>query len=111
MRRSLTVATRRTVTGRGETTGSLLGLVSKMSTPGLVPFGDADRSISVEDVERLKTELLRWPRSAAAWSALRRLGTGTTAMPRGSYTEEAAVDGWQRTLEWFDGRLGQPTKP
>jgi carboxymethylenebutenolidase len=45
------------VTRRSGTMGSLLGLIPTMSTPWLALFGDADATIPVEEVERLRAEL------------------------------------------------------
>jgi carboxymethylenebutenolidase len=93
------------VTGRSEAMGSLLGLVPTMSTPWLGLFGDADASIPVEDVERLREELTA--HAPVDSEIVRYAGAehGFHCDARPSYSAEAAVDGWQRTLAWFDRHL------
>jgi carboxymethylenebutenolidase len=99
------------VTGRSDRMGSLLGLVPTMSTPWLGLFGDADPSIPVGDVERLRAELSSLAPVDSAVVRYPGAGHGFHCDARGSYSEEAAIDGWRRTLEWFDSHLAQPTKP
>jgi carboxymethylenebutenolidase len=93
------------VTGRSEAMGSLLSLVPTMRTPWLGLFGDADGSIPVEDVERLReeladhapvdTEIVRYPGAEH----------GFHCDVRPSYQSEAATDGWNRTLGWLVDHL------
>ncbi len=93
------------VNGRTEEMPSLLPLIPSMRTPWLGLFGDADASIPVEDVERLRDELnsgadvdtviVRYPGAEH----------GFHCDARPSYDEAAAKDGWARTLEWLDGHL------
>jgi carboxymethylenebutenolidase len=99
------------VTGRTESMPALLDLVPGMRTPWLGLFGDADGSISVEDVERLRHELnsradvdtaiVRYPDAAH----------GFHCDVRDSYDEAAATDGWRRTLEWLDDHLISSSSP
>jgi carboxymethylenebutenolidase len=99
------------VTGRTESMPALLDLVPGMRTPWLGLFGDADGSISVEDVERLRHELnsradvdtaiVRYPDAAH----------GFHCDVRDSYDEAAATDGWRRTLEWLDDHLASRSSP
>jgi carboxymethylenebutenolidase len=93
------------VTGRSDSMPALLGLVPGMRTPWLGLFGDADASIPVEDVERLRDEL----NSAADvdTSIVRYPGAehGFHCDVRDSYDEAAAADGWRRTLAWLDDHL------
>ncbi|MGD0881759.1 MAG: dienelactone hydrolase family protein [Acidimicrobiales bacterium] len=96
------------VNGRTEEMPSLLPLVPSMRTPWLGLFGDADASIPVEDVERLRHELNS---SADVDTAIVRYPDaehGFHCDARPSYNEEAATDGWARTLEWLDGHLTRP---
>jgi carboxymethylenebutenolidase len=93
------------VTGRTESMPALLDLVPAMRTPWLGLFGDADGSIPVEDVERLRDEL-----NAAAdvdTAIVRYPGAehGFHCDVRDSYDEAAATDGWRRTLAWLDDHL------
>jgi carboxymethylenebutenolidase len=99
------------VTGRTESMPSLLDLVPGMRTPWLGLFGDADGSIPVEDVERLRHELnstadvdmaiVRYPDAAH----------GFHCDVRDSYNAAAATDGWRRTLEWLDDHLASRSSP
>ncbi len=96
------------VTGRSEAMGSLLDLIPTMPTPWLGLFGDADPSIPVEDVERLReelaadapvdTEIVRYPEAEH----------GFHCDARPSYQAAAATDGWERTLAWLEGHLTDP---
>jgi carboxymethylenebutenolidase len=75
-----------------------------LKTPWLGLFGDQDAGIPTEDVERLRgaleaapvdTEIVRYPDAEH----------GFHCDVRPSYNAEAAVDGWSRTLAWFDSHL------
>jgi carboxymethylenebutenolidase len=89
--------------------GSLLGLIPALSTPWLGLFGDADASIPVEEVERLRAELST--RAPVETAIVRYPGAehGFHCDARPSYSAEAAVDGWARTLAWLDRHLAPPT--
>jgi carboxymethylenebutenolidase len=77
-----------------------------LQTPWLGLFGDADESIPVDDVERLRStlgakapvahEVVRYPRAQH----------GFNCDQRPSYNAEAASDAWRRTLAWFGTHLG-----
>jgi carboxymethylenebutenolidase len=97
------------VTGRSEAMGSLLGLIPTMSTPWLGLFGDADASIPVEDVERLRGELTARAPVDSGIVRYAEAEHGFHCDARPSYSAEAADDGWQRTLAWFEGHLAPPT--
>jgi carboxymethylenebutenolidase len=93
------------VTGRTDGMPALLDLVPGLRTPWLGLFGDADPSIPVEDVERLREAL-----SAGAdvdTSIVRYPGAehGFNCDARESYDEASATDAWRRTLEWLDAHL------
>jgi carboxymethylenebutenolidase len=96
------------VNGRSPAMGSLLGLVPTMSTPWLGLFGDADRSIPVEDVEQLRDEL--FAHAPVHCDIVRYPGAehGFHCDARPSYSAEAAIDGWRRTLAWFEDHLAKP---
>ena len=93
------------VTGRSEAMPALLPLVATMRTPWLGLFGDADASIPVDDVEQLRDAL---DAGAAVDTAIVRYPGaehGFHCDARPSYDEEAARDGWVRTLAWLDDHL------
>jgi carboxymethylenebutenolidase len=83
----------------------LIDEVSALLTPWLGLFGDLDTSIPVEDVERLRTAL---DRAGVDHDVVRYPNAehGFHCDVRSSYAPDAAKDAWQRTLDWFDGRLG-----
>jgi carboxymethylenebutenolidase len=88
------------VTARFPQFPALIGEVPTLETPWLGLFGDADAGIPVEDVERLRTELVAAPVDA---EVVRYPGAehGFFCDLRPSYAPEAAADGWDRTLAWF----------
>jgi carboxymethylenebutenolidase len=82
----------------------LIELAPRLRAPWLGLYGDEDPSIPVDQVERLAeaaataevhTEVVRY---AGAGHAFNRDGDA-------SYVEEAAADGWMRTLDWFADNL------
>jgi carboxymethylenebutenolidase len=82
-------------------------MVADLQVPLLGLFGDRDRSIPVEDVERLRAaldatgepcEVVRYPDA----------GHGFNCDERDSYHEPSATDAWARTLAWFDRHLTAP---
>lgn len=79
----------------------LIGDAGKLQTPWLGLFGDADASIPVADVERLRETLAR--EADVAHEIVRYPGAqhGFHCDLRPSYQEAAATDGWMRTLEWL----------
>ena len=99
------------VTGRTEGMPALLDLVPDLRTPWLGLFGDADPSIPVEDVERVRDAL----NSAGHDQSVRALDTSIVRYPeadhgfhcdaRDAYHEASATDAWQHTLEWLDAHL------
>jgi carboxymethylenebutenolidase len=84
---------------------ALLDLVPDLRTPWLGLFGDADPSIPVEDVERVRdalnsgadvdTSIVRYPEA----------DHGFHCDARDAYHEASATDAWQHTLEWLDAHL------
>jgi carboxymethylenebutenolidase len=83
---------------------SLIQRTDELQTPWLGLFGARDESIPLEDVDRLRgalattdvdTEVVIYSDAAH----------GFHCDERDSFDREAAEDGWQRTLEWFETRL------
>jgi len=84
---------------------SLLEMAPSLQAPWLGLFGDEDQGIPVEQVEALRraaatapvpTEIVRYPDAGH--------GFHCDARPD-SYHEASAVDGWSRTLDWFERYL------
>jgi carboxymethylenebutenolidase len=93
------------VTGRSEAMPALVDLVPDLATPWLGLFGDADPSIPVDDVERLRDLL---DRGAVVDTAIVRYPDaqhGFHCDRRDSYDKDAAEDAWRRTLDWLDHHL------
>jgi carboxymethylenebutenolidase len=94
------------VQGRGPAMPSLMDLIPSLSTAWLGLFGDQDQGIPVPEVEelqttleahaRVETEIVRYPKAGH--------GFHCDARPQ-NYVEDAAQDGWRRTLEWFERHL------
>jgi carboxymethylenebutenolidase len=94
------------VTGRFPQFPPLIDESKSLQTPWLGLFGDADESIPVDDVERLRStldevasvdhEVVRYPDAEH----------GFNCDLRPSYNPTAAADAWKRTLDWFGARLG-----
>jgi len=93
------------VTERAPQFPALIGRVGELKTPWLGLFGDDDGSIPVPDVERLRealaanapvdTEIVRYAGAKHGFHCDR----------RPDYKEDAAKDGWDRTLRWFDAHI------
>jgi len=98
------------VTGRSDAMPALLPLVPELRTPWLGLFGDADGSIPVADVERLRDELGAGAHVDTAVVRYPDAEHGFHCDARPSYDETAARDGWTRTLEWLDGHLAPATR-
>ena len=83
----------------------LVDASATLQTPWLGLFGDADESIPVEDVERLRATLDE--NAPVAHEVVRYAGAqhGFNCDQRPSYDPSAASDGWQRTLAWFGAHL------
>jgi carboxymethylenebutenolidase len=82
----------------------MLDAAAGLRAPWLGLFGDRDRGIPVEDVEKLAaaaaeaevaTEVVRYPDA----------GHGFNRDGSSSYDEAAATDAWMRTLDWFADNL------
>jgi carboxymethylenebutenolidase len=76
-----------------------------LQTPWLGLFGDADGSIPVEDVERLRSTLDT--STAVEHEIVRYPGAehGFNCDQRPSYHPDSAADAWTRTLAWFGAHL------
>jgi carboxymethylenebutenolidase len=96
------------VTARSGAMPALLDLVPGMRTPWLGLFGDADGSIPVADVERLRDELNSTADVDTAIVRYPDAQHGFHCDVRDSYDEAAATDGWRRTLAWLDDHLAAP---
>jgi carboxymethylenebutenolidase len=94
------------VTARMPGFAPLIGDVSKLQTPWLGLFGDADKSIPVEDVERLRTTLDRETKVAHDVVRYPHAEHGFHCDRRASHQEGAATDGWKRTLAWLQRLKG-----
>ena len=84
--------------------GPLVEEATRLRSPWLGLYGDLDQGIPVEQVEELRaaaatsgqpTEVVRYPEA----------GHGFHCDQRDSYHQASALDGWRRTLEWFDRYL------
>ena len=93
------------VTGRFPQFPPLIDEAPNLQTPWLGLFGDQDESIPVEDVERLRDELTE--RAPVPNSVVRYpdAGHGFHCDVRDAYDEDAAEDGWRRTIAWFEQNL------
>lgn len=92
------------VTARFPQFPPLVGEAASVQTPWLGLFGDDDASITVEDVERLRTALVAAP---VETEIVRYPGAehGFHCDARAAYHPDAAADAWARTLDWFARHL------
>jgi carboxymethylenebutenolidase len=83
---------------------SLVDQAPGLAAPWLGLYGDLDTGIPVEQVEALRvataaagvtTEIVRYEHAEH----------GFNCDDRASFNQEAAADGWARTLAWFDTHL------
>jgi carboxymethylenebutenolidase len=93
------------VTGRFPQFPPLIDESAALQAPWLGLFGDADGSIPVDDVERLRATLDE--RASVDHEIVRFAGAehGFNCDQRPSYHPEAAADAWERTLQWFRDHL------
>jgi carboxymethylenebutenolidase len=92
------------VTSRFPIFPALVEEAPTLHTPWLGIFGDADASIPVDDVERLRREL----EPALVDTEIVRYadaGHGFFCDLRDAYDADAAADAWPRTLTWFRDHL------
>ncbi|EKT77825.1 carboxymethylenebutenolidase [Rhodococcus opacus M213] len=85
---------------------SQLDVAGQLSTPWLGLFGDRDQGIPTEEVEELRaavahapvdTDIVRYAEAEHGFHCDDRPAV---------YNEEAARDGWARTLQWFGTHVG-----
>ncbi len=95
------------VTARMPNFPTLIGDAGKLETPWLGLFGDADTGIPLEDVETLRATLDRETTVAHDVVRYPRAEHGFHCDRRPSYQEDAATDGWKRTLDWLRRHLGR----
>jgi carboxymethylenebutenolidase len=85
----------------------LIEIAPSLRAPWLGLFGDRDKGIPVEDVERLReaaatasvpTEIVRYPEADHGFHCDDRPSV---------FHPDAAADAWQRTLDWFDRHIPQ----
>jgi carboxymethylenebutenolidase len=85
---------------------ALIDEAAGLKTPWLGLFGDKDESIPVEDVERIRSEIVAAPFKSEV-VRYSDAGHGFHCDARAShYNADAAADGWSRTLAWFGEHLG-----
>lgn len=84
---------------------ALIETLPALRTPWLGLFGDEDRTISIEDVERLRSEAASGATVDVEIRSYADAGHGFHCDARPSFAPEAAADAWDRTLAWFDRYL------
>ncbi|HEV3226094.1 MAG TPA: dienelactone hydrolase family protein [Acidimicrobiales bacterium] len=94
------------VTGRFPQFPELIDESARLQSPWLGLFGDADGSIPVEDVERLRATLDAETKVDHDIVRYADAEHGFHCDQRPSFHADAAADGWQRTLAWFADHLG-----
>jgi carboxymethylenebutenolidase len=86
----------------------LVELAPGLQTPWLGLFGDEDQGIPVDQVEALRVAAARAP---VPTEIVRYAGAGhgfhCDARPD-SYHEVSALDGWSRTIDWFERYIIAP---
>jgi carboxymethylenebutenolidase len=82
----------------------LVDEAESLQAPWLGFFGDLDKGIPVEDVERLRAALARAP-LANEVVRYAEAEHGFFCDRRASYGAQAAADAWPRTLAWFERHL------
>ncbi len=89
----------------------LLPEADRIACPLLAFFGAEDASIPAEDVEAIGAHLRALGKTFEIVS-YPAAGHGFFNDERSSYRAEAAVDAWQRTLDWLERRFaGRPESP
>ncbi len=78
---------------------------SNLTTPWLGLFGDLDRGIPVDDVERLRATLEEVAPAEHEIVRYADADHGFHCDQRPAYNETAAKDAWSRTLSWFAAHL------
>ena len=80
-----------------------LALASQLKAPVLGLYGDADTSIPLDTVEKMKAALAQGPGAAKSseFVVYPEAPHAFHADYRPTYRKAAADDGWQRMLDWF----------
>jgi carboxymethylenebutenolidase len=80
-----------------------LALASQLKAPVLGLYGDADTSIPLDTVEKMKAALAQGPGAAKSseFVVYPEAPHAFHADYRPTYRKAAADDGWQRMLNWF----------
>ena len=95
------------VSGRTKGMPAMIDSVGQLRTPWLGLFGDLDQGIPVEEVEHLRAALKAGAKVDTEIVRYANAGHGFHCDAReANYVEDAARDGWRRTLAWFDRYLG-----
>ena len=81
-----------------------IDMTQELSCPLLGLFGADDANPSPEQVAQIEQELKRHGKSYE-FHTYDNAGHGFFADYRPSYSQEAAVDGWERVFAWFDRHL------
>jgi len=81
-----------------------IDMTEAMNCPLLGLFGAEDASPSLDQVEQIEKELKRHGKTYEVHS-YEKAGHGFFADYRPSYSQAAAVDGWERVFAWFDRYL------
>jgi carboxymethylenebutenolidase len=93
------------VTARFPQFPALVDRAARLQTPWLGLFGDQDQGIPVEDVETLREALAEAPVDTEV-VRYAEAEHGFHCDVRPAFHADAAADGWDRTLRWFDAHLG-----
>ncbi|MGF1607598.1 MAG: dienelactone hydrolase family protein [Rhodothalassiaceae bacterium] len=78
-----------------------IDVATKLNAPVLGLYGGQDRGIPAEDAEAM-AEALKQADQPSSIIIYDQAGHGFHADYRQSYHEQAATDGWQRALDWFE---------
>ncbi len=81
-----------------------IDMIADLSCPLLGLFGEQDQNPTVEQVERLRGELIGHDKEFEI-KVYPDAGHAFFADRRPSYRQEAAVDGWQQVFAWFGKHL------
>jgi len=82
----------------------LLDEARSLEAPTLLLFGEQDSSIPLAQVDRIRAEL-EWLEKSHEIATFPDAGHGFFCEARPSYSQEAARDAWQQTLDWLGKHL------
>ena len=83
---------------------AVVNMIERLSCPLLGLFGEEDINPNPEHVAKIESELKKH-KKVYEFHTYPNAGHGFFADYRPSYRQEAAVDGWERILAWFDKYL------